>query len=388
MFDIVNEAKTALDLLENAGFKAYLVGGCVRDSILGRTFNDYDITTNALPEQIKNVFSSYRVIETGIKHGTVTVLINGLPFEITTFRIDGEYTDNRHPENVIFSTSISDDLSRRDFTVNAMAYNGKLIDFFGGIEDLRGKIIRCVGDPDKRFNEDGLRIMRALRFASVLGFDIEENTSDSILRNKHLLKNISRERICSELQKLITGIYAEKIIKKYAEVFDEIFMGKNFAHKSNYLNVQDAPPVVAFSVFFLHDNFFEEDLKSLKVSNEVYYNCCKVIKNYNTILTPDKVFIKRFLNEYGEKTYKHLSDLQKSQGINNELSDRIFDNIITEGECYTIDRLNINGEILKRLGLKDRQIGIALKKLLDAVIESSVQNEENELINYTKENLI
>ena len=183
------EAKMVLELLENSGFEAFLVGGCVRDSLLNRPFSDYDVTTNASPSEVKKVFSDYRVIETGIKHGTVTVILNGLPVEITTYRIDGEYKDNRHPEEVRFSTKLEDDLCRRDFTVNALAYNSELIDLFGGVSDLKSRLIRCVGDPDVRFNEDGLRILRALRFSSVLGFEIENATACSVIRNRHLLKN-------------------------------------------------------------------------------------------------------------------------------------------------------------------------------------------------------
>ena len=269
-----------------------------------------------------------------------------------------------------------------------MAYNGQIVDLFGGVEDLQNKIIRCVGEPDKRFNEDALRIMRALRFSSVLGFDIEKNTSESILRNKSLLKNISRERISVELQKLIKGVSAQKIICDYAEVFDEIFKGKDFSQKTVYSNLQEMDCVVALSAFFLFDDCFEEDLKSLKLSNEVYNNCIKVIKLYDSELIPDRVFIKKFLSEHGETAYRYLSALQKTQGRDNTSADSIFADVVTRGECYSIDKLDINGEDLMNLGLRNKQIGTALKELLNEVINSNIDNKKNELIKYAKENLI
>ena len=170
-----------IDSLNNCGFEGFLVGGCVRDALLGEKPNDYDITTNATPDEMLKVFKDYTVIKTGLKHGTLTVVVEGKNIEVTTFRVDGEYSDNRRPDSVEFTKNIEDDLSRRDFTVNAMAYNDQngFVDVFGGMKDLENKIIKCVGNPDKRFLEDGLRILRAIRFASVLDFEIEEETAKS-----------------------------------------------------------------------------------------------------------------------------------------------------------------------------------------------------------------
>ena len=202
-----DNVKKAISMLESEGFEAYAVGGCVRDSLLGKIPTDYDVTTSALPEETKQVFKNEHVIETGIKHGTVTVLIEHQPIEITTFRIDKDYSDNRHPEKVEFTRSLKEDLARRDFTVNALAYSEKtgIIDVFGGISDLEHGIIRTVGDADTRFSEDALRIMRALRFSSVLGVEIEEKTALSLHKNRGLLNNISEERLSSELNKLLCG---------------------------------------------------------------------------------------------------------------------------------------------------------------------------------------
>lgn len=222
--DMPKNVDTAINLLQSAGFEAYAVGGCVRDSLLGKTPNDWDITTSAKPENMKSVFADFHCIDTGIKHGTVTVVIDGEPLEITTFRLDGEYEDNRHPKSVTFTSNLGADLGRRDFTVNAMAYSKMTgtVDLFGGQNDLKNKIIRCVGDPDRRFNEDALRILRALRFASALDFEIEEKTAQSLLKNCALLGNISEERIAKELLKLVCGKGAKRILTGFAPVLFEI----------------------------------------------------------------------------------------------------------------------------------------------------------------------
>ena len=198
--------------LNRNGFEAFIVGGCVRDSILGKTPHDWDICTNAKPDGIKECLSKYHTIDTGIKHGTVSVEIDKEIFEITTYRIDGEYSDNRHPKNVDFTTNIIDDLARRDFTINAIAYNDEkgIVDPYHGCEDLKLGTIRCVGEPEKRFREDALRIIRALRFASVYSFRIDSSTAQAILDNRILLNNVSAERIACELNRLVCGDGAEK----------------------------------------------------------------------------------------------------------------------------------------------------------------------------------
>ena len=208
-----------------AGFEAYAVGGCVRDHLMGKTPGDYDVTTSAKPEEMLKVFSSDRVIETGLKHGTLTVLREGMPIETTTYRIDGSYADGRHPDKVTFTPELGLDLCRRDFTVNAMAYSETkgIIDLFGGENDLENGIIRCVGSPDERFNEDGLRILRALRFASVLDFELDADCADSVRRLRGLLGKISRERIYTETTKLLLGKGARRILSTFPEVISFIF---------------------------------------------------------------------------------------------------------------------------------------------------------------------
>lgn len=231
---INKNAEKLIRQLNNQGYEAFIVGGCVRDYLLGLTPHDTDICTNALPEQTKKCFEAYHTFDTGIKHGTISVVCGDEVYEITTYRIDGDYSDNRHPDSVSFTRNINEDLQRRDFTVNAMAYNAEygLVDPYGGKNDLKDKIIRCVGNPDTRFNEDALRILRALRFASVYGFSIEENTSKSIFKNADLLKNIATERVTSEFLKLICGKDAVKILDAYREtiavIIPEITVMFNF----------------------------------------------------------------------------------------------------------------------------------------------------------------
>ncbi|MDR0838875.1 MAG: tRNA nucleotidyltransferase [Oscillospiraceae bacterium] len=200
-----DEVKTIISALASRGFDAYAVGGCVRDSLLGVTPKDWDLATSATPEEVLACFDGYRVLETGLRHGTVAVLMSGVPYEITTFRVDGDYSDNRRPDSVEFVRDIGSDLSRRDFTVNAMAYSSELIDPFGGVRDLEERVIRCVGDPDARFREDALRILRALRFSSELGFEIERRTLDALLETAESLRNVAAERVSAELSRLLLG---------------------------------------------------------------------------------------------------------------------------------------------------------------------------------------
>ena len=220
MFNLPDCVTMALSLLYAAGFEGYIVGGCVRDLLMGREVHDWDLTTNAVPQEVAAVFRDYKVVETGISHGTVTVLTGSTALEITTYRIDSEYSDNRHPDSVSFSRSIGDDLARRDFTINAIAYSTKngLVDMFGGQKDIKKGVIRCVGDASKRFDEDALRILRALRFASTLGFTIDEDTATAIMQKRELLKNISAERINVEITKLLCGGGAGQVLRDYRNV--------------------------------------------------------------------------------------------------------------------------------------------------------------------------
>ena len=228
--DVPTGAREVIEKLQAAGHEAYVVGGCVRDSILGLKPNDWDICTSANPDEVIEVLGSYEIIPTGLKHGTITVLAGDrivskyVGYEITTFRKDGEYKDNRHPESVEFVKSLKEDLARRDFTINAMAYSDAtgVVDYFGGIDDLNNKVISCVGNPDDRFNEDALRMMRAMRFSSTYGFSIAKETAESIHRNKALLDNIAVERIQTELIKTLFGNGVLDVLLEYSDVIAQI----------------------------------------------------------------------------------------------------------------------------------------------------------------------
>ena len=220
MLTLPSQVHTALDRLTAAGWEAYVVGGAVRDALRGCAAGDWDITTNAEPAQVERVFAGERLIETGLRHGTVTVLLDGLPLEITTYRVDGDYTDHRRPDAVRFTRSLREDLLRRDFTMNALAYNPRtgLVDVCGGAEDIARGVVRCVGEPDRRFQEDGLRILRALRFASVLGFQIAPETAAAIHRNRALLQYLAAERVQSELTKLLCGQNVDAVLREFSDV--------------------------------------------------------------------------------------------------------------------------------------------------------------------------
>ena len=237
-----------IEILNYAGYEAYLVGGCVRDFVMGRDISDIDITTNALPEEIQRVFSDYRTLDIGIKHGTITVLIDDEKYEITTYRAETDYIDHRHPGKVQFGVSLKDDLSRRDFTVNAMAWQGSgdAVDPYGGLCDIEDKIIRCVGEPLCRFDEDALRILRALRFSATLGFEIEECTSRAAFSMAHLLRSVSAERIYTEWKKLLSGMYSYDVIEKYKVIISDYRLSLYNKTKNCWRRIKNEQRIITY----------------------------------------------------------------------------------------------------------------------------------------------
>lgn len=437
-----DEVKKAISMLEASGYEAYAVGGCVRDSLLGKTPTDYDVTTSAKPEEMKTVFKNEHTFETGIKHGTLTVLINKMPIEITTFRVDSDYSDNRHPGKVEFTASLSADLARRDFTVNALAFNEKtgITDVFGGISDLEHGIIRCVGKADLRFGEDALRIMRALRFASCLGFEIEEETALSIHKNRELLKNISAERFSAELTKLLCGRNAEKILFEYHDVFSVLipevsvlkgFEQHHFRHDKDIWEhtaavVDNAPAKknLRLAAFF-HDiakplcfsidetgtgHFYghahlgakmaEDILSRLRFDNETKNAVCGLIKRHEDRFEANPKAIKRILGKIGFEAYNDLlslmyaDDLGKKQEYQNSESfydeyRRIAKEIIEKSECFSLRDLKIKGGDLAEIGVPPGPgMGKILDALLEKVIDGEIPNEKEELIEYVKKYFI
>lgn len=429
------KAKTIITLLENAGFEAFCVGGAVRDSIMGLNPTDWDITTSASPEDTVMVFKDYKTVDTGLKHGTLTVVIDKTPFEVTTYRVDGDYNDNRHPENVHFTKKLSDDLSRRDFTVNALAYNDKtgLVDLYGGQEDIYNSIIKTVGNPSARFQEDGLRIMRALRFASVLGFTIESETAKAIHDNKDLLKNISAERLAVELSKLVCGKNAFNILTEYWDVLS-VFIpeiksavgfkqyGKKHAYDvwEHICHTVDTIPQdkILRLTMLLHDlgkipthkldesgnstfknhatiggDMAREILTRLRFDKKTINRVSFLVANHDFEPPLSKTDLKKHLKNKTVDDIKTLLTIKKSdrgalsesyRDISKESEQCLkwLDEIEKNNECCKIAQLAITGDDLKKKGLKGEDIGKALDTLLDAVIEGKLQNKKEDLLTY------
>ncbi|MBQ9115878.1 MAG: HD domain-containing protein [Clostridia bacterium] len=429
----------AINKLKNAGHEAYIVGGCVRDALRGEEPHDYDMTTSALPEETKEIFSEYRIIETGMKHGTVTALIDGEPLEITTFRVDGAYTDHRRPEEVTFTRSLEEDVARRDFTVNAMAYSPDtgVMDFWGGRDDLRSGIIRAVGEPDRRFNEDALRIMRAMRFASVLDFQIDAETSDSMIRNRGLLQSISAERINVELSKLLLGDGCERILTEYAVILTEIIPELAPAigfDQCNYHHIYDVYTHIVKAVVncpkdrnirmaaLMHDigkpevftvgndgvgHFYghsersveiaENVLTRLKFDNDSKNEILTLIKYHDPVIPVKRAAVGRWARKLGMETLFKLLDLKAADNLAQapEYADRLkgYDEIreianemIAENACFTLKNLAVNGgDLIKECGYTPgKSIGETLSALLDAVISEELPNERAVLIEKAK----
>ena len=436
---IPDEVQIIIDTLENAGYEAYAVGGCVRDAVLGHEPEDWDICTPALPKQVMQCFPGYHIIETGLKHGTITLFICNKPYEITTYRIDGIYSDNRHPDRVEFVNDLKEDLSRRDFTVNAMAYNPNkgFVDFFGGISDINNRTIRCVGDADKRFQEDALRIMRALRFASVLGFSIETETSYAIKRNKKLLMNIAVERISAELSKLLSGVNVDEVLLSYASVIEEVIpeirdmIGFEQNTPYHYLDVwmhtvesiKNAPDDTALRLtMLLHDiakpesysevdsigHFYghpqtssdmaKEILSRLKYDNKTIEAVAQLILYHDTDVQPRRKHIKRWLSRIGEERFRQLLAVKRadamaqSEKYRQEKLDtldeilRVFKEIIEQQQCFSLKDLGISGRDLIALGVTEGvMVGKILNQLLDLIINESIENEREQLLNSARE---
>lgn len=435
MITIPEQVYKIIKTFESHNYKAYVVGGCVRDSILGKTPDDWDITTNALPEQTIECFKHYKIVKTGLKHGTVTIIVNHKPFEVTTFRIDGKYSDNRRPDTVEFTRNIKEDLSRRDFTINAIAYNPSigLVDYFNGEQDIKNKIINCVGNPDLRFNEDALRIMRALRFSSVLGFKINDETLASIHKNKSLLNNIAVERISNELNKLLIGDNVKFVLQNFTDIILQIIpeikpmIGFNQNNQYHHLDVwqhtiesvaQSPNQLIYRLTMLLHDigkpSCYTEDdhknghfyahpaysadiavdiLKRLKYDN-LTINCVKDLIFYHDYeLKPSKKIIKRLLNKLGQQRAKQLIEIKRAdiKAHNPKYIDKLkaidkidimIDEIVSQQQCFRLKDLAINGNDLINLGIpKGTQIGTVLNKLMNMVIDDEIINDKQILLN-------
>lgn len=440
---MITDKKSAeiLNLLEKAGYEAYLVGGCVRDSIMGHKFHDTDITTNALPDEIMKVFHGYKTVPTGIKHGTVTVISDGIPYEITTFRIDGKYTDSRRPDNVEFTASLREDLARRDFTINAVAMDlrGNICDCFGGADDIEKHIIRCVGSPEKRFEEDALRIMRAVRFSSQLGFEIEPETARAVHSMKESLKNISKERISEELDKLICGKNCISVLMEYSDVitivipefescigFDQHSPYHKYTvweHIVRAVNLAPSDNIKMRRALLFHDiakpvcakfdgtgrghfkkhaetgaEMTRDIMKRLRYDSEsTNYAVTLIAHHSEKILT--KTDVKKMMSAIGDKLFFELMEMKKcdNSAKNDFVRDEntALDELIAEGhriiennECRNLHMLAVNGNDLIKTGLNGAEIGRTLNGLLNLVIEEKLPNDHDILLNYIKQRCI
>ncbi len=372
MLKIPENIKLVLETLTRNGYEAYIVGGCVRDLLLGLTPSDFDITTSANPENVMALFQ--KTVPTGIKHGTVTVLIDSEPVEVTTFRTEGQYSDSRHPESVEFVTDLEQDLSRRDFTVNALAYNDTsgLVDLFGGRTDLENKILRAVGDPEKRFKEDALRILRLFRFSSQLQFKIEENTLNAALKLQKGLGSISRERIFSELKKSLCGKNPKAILPLITSGGLE-FLG--ITNTPEFYTETENPNLRLFSFLKSTENPIEV-LKELKGTNRELQFISKMLK-LSALQIENREEIKNALFLTDESTVKTYFEYYEKDAS-------LLTEILEKKEPYLISHLKVSGEDLIPLGFNGVDIGNQLERLRQAVIKDPEKNEKETLLALTK----
>ena len=377
--------KMILDRMESAGYEAFVVGGAVRDTILGRTVNDYDITTSAMPEETAEVFSDLHVIMTGLKHGTVTVVADRNPIEITTYRVDGDYTDSRHPDGVRFTRSIDEDLARRDFTVNAMAHSEKrgLVDLFGGVGDLEASLIRAVGDPHKRFTEDALRIMRAFRFASKLGFEIEENTLRAARECRLGLANISTERKTTELEGIMLGRGVKKalLLMEEAGIFEVIAPDLKL-DISRLERVSELKSDFACRMAFclIGQENADKYISSLRLSNAVGGRIRKLVLLASKPLEADTdPKLRRLMAQAGDEL-PFLLDIKKIFGDDTEGIAARAEIIKKRGDCIDLKSLAVSGKDLAALGINGTAVGATLKALLEAVLDDPTINTREKLM--------
>lgn len=430
---IPKEAELALSLLEQNGHEAFVVGGCVRDSLLGRVPNDWDVTTSALPDEVAECFSAFRLVETGRRHGTLTVLVDGTPIEITTYRNDGIYLDHRHPVEVTFSKTVDEDLARRDFTVNAMAYHPRrgIVDLFGGREDLAARRIRCVGDPVTRFREDGLRILRALRFAAVLGFSLDPETAAAVHAERSLLSFIAPERIREELCKLICGVNAPAILREFSDVIGEFLPELSacvgFAQNSKY-HCYDVfeHTLVALSharrdltvrlAVLLHDvgkplcytedeegghfkghgpvgtEMTERILRRLRFDRKTAETVTKLVERHDHITPAEEKAVKRLMQKMSDEEILALVEVQRCDRLAHakgydeppaSLAELplLVKRIREKDACLSLKTLAVSGDDLLALGYPEgREIGRTLSALLDAVLDERLPNERDALL--------
>lgn len=381
-FSIPTAVCRVLDRLEAAGYEAYLVGGCVRDFLRGVPPHDFDITTSALPEETLAVFSDRRTIETGLRHGTVTVLSDGMPLEITTYRVDGAYTDHRRPDNIRFTPSLTEDLARRDFTVNAMAYSPRrgLADPYGGREDLSAHCLRAVGDARKRFGEDALRILRALRFASTLGFSLDADTAAAARELAPTVLSVAAERIREELSRLVVGPSAVSVLLEYADIVSLLLPG---ARPHSGFATLPAEPVFRFADLLLPlgESGAKAVLEGLRPDMVTLRAVLSMIRLFDTELLPKRAALCRLLRQEGRASLENALCLRAAHGIDDSLATEVLAAILREGAPYLLSHLAVSGKDLVAIGVPSgKELGALLEILYTAVIEGKTPNDREELL--------
>lgn len=431
---IPENAKRILDTMHMAGFEAYVVGGCVRDALIGREPGDWDITTNALPNEVKKLFR--RTVDTGIEHGTVTVLMGKEGYEVTTYRIDGKYEDSRHPSEVTFTRDLVEDMKRRDFTINAMAYNDEegLIDRFGGMSDLKNGIVRCVGDPKERFDEDALRIMRAVRFAAQLGYRIDDRTKEAVKALSGTLEKISAERIQTELVKLLLSDHPEEIRTAYELGITKVILPEfdrcmkthqnNIHHMYNVGEhtvvalINTRPDRILRLTMLLHDigkpavksvddmgidHFYGHENVSMKMARDIFRRLkfdrdtmdrvCNLIRFHDDRYPPEPKSIRKAINMVGEQDFPLLFEIRYADTMAQstyereeklsliEKSRQVYDKIIADGDCINLKSLAVKGNDLIAMGIEPgKAMGEMLKLMLLDVLEDPKRNSKDYLL--------
>ena len=382
-FLLSNDVTWILDSLESAGYRADIVGGPVRDLLRGVMPHDFDITTSALPEETKSVFIGERIIETGIKHGTVSLIKNGEQYEITTYRIDGEYEDSRHPKSVEFTKCIEEDLARRDFTVNAIAYSERrgITDPFGGREDIEKKIIRAVGDGEKRFDEDALRIIRGIRFAATLGYTIEEKTKAAMLKKAPLLENISKERIFVEWKKLIGGESAIEILQDYKPIIDVFLPEAKIPESLNPEAFYSASTMARHIALLASagENGYRLAMRRLKTDNLTVKSGASVISALGKY-GRDKVSLAFLLRDLGAENARLLIECEAILGISEKIDFSTIEEVEQSGIPYRLSDLAVNGNDLLALGYKGAEIKEILASLQSRVLKGEIKHEKEVLL--------
>ena len=391
MWKLPEGAAFVLDRLHGAGYQAYVVGGCVRDTLLGKSPKDWDICTNALPHEMQRVFADCHVIETGLQHGTLTVMHKHEPFEVTTFRVDGEYTDHRHPDEVVFVSDVREDLSRRDFTVNAMAWSAEtgVVDAFGGQEDLQRQLIRCVGEPEKRFDEDALRIMRALRFASVYGFAIDPATDAAIHALAHTLVGVAAERIRVELAKLLCGEGAGDILRAYPDVLQVIMPQLACVDwLATVAAVEKAPATEILRLTMLLHQLSPDEAKavlvSLKQDNFTRDRVLLLVTHHAYDIRPTRHSMLTALSLLGVEVVRQLLIVRQAKGVDDDELSAVLEAVLADGICYTVKDMAVGGRDLMALGAKGKAVGECLSHLLSQLIAEKLPNDRDALLEEAK----